>query len=296
MAGVALAKIEDVFTTDGGVLARKLHSSINEGLANNYDTTIKPVVDQLVGADHPLRCDNFMHWDQVILAKANKEWKEGLDDFRRKSPIPHPQVTRYAVLWWLGQLFPELRLPVGDGLGLANEHVAWQPRSRTDAKLNAALETYAMKVAEAHYVKLLGQGKVERVDHIPGALDLLLHCPDGTRRVEVKARVARSVGQVEVTRGEVECSQIGSCILFVVDSVEVDVDYKCSGGVWREYPEWRTDESDDHLKATCFVYALGDHASAGQVKILSTHGLPVCARTVLRLTALAIESITPLTI
>lgn len=267
MAGVTLTEVEDVFTSDGGVLARGLYSSISEGLAKNDDTTIKPIVEQLVGVDHPLRNDKFTHWDQVILAKANKEWKEGLNDFRISTLLQHPQVTRYAVLWWLGQLFPELKLPVADDPGLPNDHVIWQPRSRSDAKLNAALEAYAMKVAEAHYVKLLGPDKVKRVDHLPRALDLLLHCPDETRRVEVKGRAVRSVHQVGVTRGEVECSQIGSCILFVVDSIKIDADYKCSGGIWREYPEWRVHEGDARLKATEFVYTLGKHATAGQVEI-----------------------------
>ena len=236
--------------------ARKLHSSISEGLAKNDDTTIKPMVEQLVGVGHPLRNDKFRHWDRMILAKANKEWKEGLNDFRANSLLPHPQVTRYAVLWWLGQMFPELKLSADDDLGLPNDHVVWRPRSRTDAKLNAALEAYAMDVAEAHYVKLLGPDKVKRVNYLPRALDLLLLCPDGSRRVEVKGRAVRTVRQVEVTRGEVECSQIGSCILFVVDSIKIDADYKCSGGVWREYSEWRVYEGDFRLKATDFVYAL----------------------------------------
>jgi hypothetical protein len=174
MAGVTLTEIKAVFTADGGALARELHSSISEGLAKNDDTTIKPIVEQLVGVDHPLRSDKFEHWDRVILAKANKEWKEGLNDFRISTLLPHPQITRYAVLWWLGQLFPELKLPVTDGPGLPDDHVVWRPRSRSDAKLNAALEAYAMKVAEAHYVKLLGPDKVKRVDHLPRALDLLL--------------------------------------------------------------------------------------------------------------------------
>jgi hypothetical protein len=167
MAGVTLAEIEDLFTADGGVLARKLHSSISEGLATNDDTTIKPMVEQLVDPAHPLRSSRFTHWDQVILAKANKEWKEGLNDFRINSLLQHPQVTRYAVLWWLGQIFPELKLPADDDPGAPNDHVVWRPRSRTDARLNAALEAYAMEVAEAHYAKLLGPDKVKRVDHLP---------------------------------------------------------------------------------------------------------------------------------
>jgi hypothetical protein len=70
-----------------------------------------------------------------------------------------------------------------------------------------------------------------------------------------------------VARGEVECSQIGSCILFVVDSIEINADYKCSGGVWREYPEWCVHEGDARLKATGFVYTLGEHGAGGQVEI-----------------------------
>jgi hypothetical protein len=133
MADVTLAEIEDVFIADGGVFARKLHGSIIEGFAINDDTTVKPMVEQLAGVDHPLRSDKFAHWDQVILMKANKDWKEGLRDFRANSLLPHPQVTRYAVPWWLAQLLPELKQSASDDLGLPNEHVMWQSRSRTDA-------------------------------------------------------------------------------------------------------------------------------------------------------------------
>jgi hypothetical protein len=264
---VTQSEIEAEFTKDGGVLARDLHSSISEGLAMNDDTTIKPIVKQLVGVDHPLRSDKFAHWDQVILAKGEKEWKEGLNDFRANSLLPHPQVTRYAVLWWLGQISPELKMPVTDNLGLQNDHAVWRPRSRTDAKLNAALEAYAMDVAEAHYMKLLGPDKVKRVDHLPRALDLLLYFPEGTRRVEVKGRRLRSVPQVEVTSGEVECSQKEEpCTLFVVDSIYVNADYECSGGLWREYPDWRVYEGDSDLKATGYVYTLGKPVASGQVE------------------------------
>jgi hypothetical protein len=55
--------------------------------------------------------------------------------------------------------------------------------------------------------------------------------------------------------------------LFVVDSIKIDADYKCSGGVWREYPKWRVQEGDARLKAIEFVYMLGEHATAGQVEI-----------------------------
>lgn len=265
----AIAEIEAVFTADGGVLARRLHESISEGLAKDKATQIATLMDELVAEDHPLRSEKFRKWDRVIKAAADKEWKE-LKDL--KSPeTKRFQRTRYAVCWWLELLFPELKpQPSGDNPAVPpEEELRGHPRSHTDVDLNNALEEYAMKVAEDHYARLLGQDKVMRVNHIPGALDLLLHFPGRNRRVEVKGRRRRSAQQVEVTWREVERSQKEeTCILFVVDSIDVDAgnNNKCSGGWWREYPDWRVYEGDADLKATDYLYTLGKSAASGQVK------------------------------
>jgi hypothetical protein len=263
------AEIRAAITADD---ALALHRSICEGLEENKDSRMDRLVDNLVGVEHPLRSGKFKDWDKVILAKAEKEWPVGLSDFRllqrrRDSSLQRPQITRCAVRWWLELLFPELKPQPGDDQVPPEEERNWNPRSSTDIDLNKALEAYAMKVAIDRYTRLLGPAKVTDVSHEGGALDLLLHAPGGNLRVEVKGRRRPSADKVEVTWREVQRSQKEeTCILFVVDSIDVDADYECSGGWWREYPDWCVHEGDADLKATVYLYTLGTPAECGQVE------------------------------
>jgi hypothetical protein len=199
-----------------------------------------PLVKVVVDPEHRLRSPGFKDWDEVILAKVRLEH---LFPALRPEPSGRPPVVP----------------PEEEKLG--------HPRRHSDVDLSNALEAYAMKVAEDYYVGKFGEGSVETVKHIHGALDLLVHTPDGDTRVEVKGRRRVSADKVEVTWREVERSQKDSCVLFVVDAIDVDAGCNCRGGRWREYPDWRVQDGDADLQPIRSLYTLGMPVASGQVEV-----------------------------
>jgi hypothetical protein len=267
--GITEDEIAAAFTADGGALASGLHESISEGLKKNDATQIDPLVNDLVEEDHLLRSEKFKNWDEIILAKARKEWKELKDAEKswkeaKTSKTSHFPATRYAVRWWLELTFPELR-PLS-GLVLPDD-AASDTSNKTDGPghggrgpghdLITGRRTKKKAYGENLAVKwgwtVPGAVSVEKVaDNVPKlGYDVRVTLTDG-KQVHIEAKATEGNGEiVAIEEGERKHNQDSGCehehVLFVVSDVKAAVingEWQCSAGTPAILPNWKIATSD----------------------------------------------------
>jgi Protein NO VEIN, C-terminal len=262
-------EIRAVFTAPDGALASKLHESISEGLEKNDATQIDPLVNDLVEEDHPLRSGGFKNWDEIILAKARKEWKELKDAEKRwkeakTTKTSHFPATRYAVRWWLELIFPELR-PLS-GLVLPGD-AADDTSNKTDGPghggrgpghdLITGRRTKKKEYGENLAVKwgwtVPGAVSVKKVadDFDKLGYDVRVTLADGNQ-LHIEAKTTEGTGSMlAITEGERKHNQDSGCkhehVLFVVSDVKAAIsndEWHCSGGTPAILPNWKIATSD----------------------------------------------------
>jgi hypothetical protein len=259
-------QIRTVFTADGGTLASELHESISEALKKDNATQIDPLMKGLVGEDHPLRSDKFKNWDEIILAKARKEWKE-LKYAEKKwreaksSMTSRFPATRYAVRWWLELIFPALRpfsdllLPGDAASGTSNK--TGGPGRAPGHDLITGRRMKKKEYGENLAVKwgwmVPGVVSVEKVADNFRKLgyDVRVTQADG-KEVHIEAKTTSSNGEmIAIEEGEREHNQDSGCkhehVLFVISDVKatmVNEDWQCWGGNPAIVPNWKIATSD----------------------------------------------------
>jgi hypothetical protein len=270
---VTEAAIRDIFISDGGELARKLHAHLYGDFKDdsNLNTTVHPLLEKLA-RESPLYSGGFKHWDQVILkdwARRKPEWPGRLKQLKVLTLWNHrfPQ-TRHAVLWWLEETFPEWVEPAFPELTRADEeeHSEIGPGFDPITGRRTAKKDYGEKEAMRWARRCFPSAQVEKVaDWNPKqGYDVRVTLADG-RELHIEAKATQGNGdKVHIEEGE-RCHNLDNLckaghVLFVISGVDckiTDGKWECTGGEAKFIHDWRIDKSD--LKPTRYRYTVPHH-------------------------------------